>query len=200
MTFQAVPNGRKVELNGVQNGVPVVNVFYVTTIAGTTESDLTVIADEVITWFNGHSATWNNSYTLANVTVTDVSAEDSTQVIVSPPTGGVGTGAGAAEAANAAVCASLRTGRIGRSYRGRFYFGALSTSALADAHTLTPGAVTAFATTITDLIDALAAIECTLVVVSRVAARIVRIIAVATEVISIIVDAKVDSQRRRTAN
>jgi hypothetical protein len=51
-----------------------------------------------------------------------------------------------------------------------------------------------------DFIDALATINKTLVVVSNYANKIERIVALATEVISVIVDTKIDSQRRRTAN
>ena len=200
MPFQPVPNGRKVELNGVQNSIPVVNVFYVTTEDAVSEDSLNVIAFEVIDWFNAHANLFHTSYTLANVTVTDVSSADSIQVVVSPPTGGVGTSAGTAAGANVAVCASLRTSRIGRSFRGRFYFGAVNAAALSDAQHINTGAVTAYAGAITDLIDAMTAIGATLVVVSRFAAGVARVTALASQIISVILDAKVDSQRRRTAN
>jgi len=200
MTFQPVPNGRKIELNGVQNGIPIVNVFYVTSTEDPTEANLTDIAEAVIDWFNAHSVGWHTSYTLSNVTVTDVSTEDSVQVVVSPATGGVGTGGGTAAAANAAAVVSWRTGRIGRSFRGRTYFGAMGAAQLSNAQTLDPASVTFYADLGSDLIDALTAISSTLVVVSRVAAGVVRTVALVTEIVSIIVDAKVDSQRRRTAN
>jgi len=200
MTFQAVPNGRKIELNGSQHDIPVVNVFYVTDTASATEARLTDIAEAVIDWFNAHASTFSNTYVLNNVTVTDVNVADSIQVIVSPSTGGLGTATGAPAAANAACCISLRTARIGRSYRGRMYIGAMANSFLSDEHTLSPTTVTGMADLANDLIDALAAIDTVLVVVSRFTAGVLRLVAVVTEIISIVVDAKVDSQRRRTAN
>lgn len=200
MAFQAVPNGRKIELNGIQNGIPVVNVLYVTTAEAVTEAALTDIAEAVIDWFNAHAIGWHTSYTLANVTVTDVSVADSIQVVVSPATGGVGTATGTAAAANAAVVASLRTGHIGRSFRGRIYFGAVAQSGLQDAQTLSTAAVAFYADLVSDLITALGSISATLVVVSRFVLGVARVVALATEVVTIIVDAKIDSQRRRTAN
>jgi len=51
-----------------------------------------------------------------------------------------------------------------------------------------------------DFITALDALNMTLVVVSNFAAGVVRVVALATEILSVITDTKIDSQRRRTAN
>lgn len=103
-------------------------------------------------------------------------------------------------AANAAMCVSLRTSFTGRSFRGRMFIGGLGQAGLQDAQNFTPTYVAAVAGVVEDFITALNTINQTLVVVSNYALGVVRVIALATEIISIIVDTKVDSQRRRTAN
>jgi hypothetical protein len=103
-------------------------------------------------------------------------------------------------AANAAMCISLRTNFTGRSFRGRFYLGGIDATNQLNAQNFTTAGAAAFAGVMEDFIDALAAINQTLVVVSNYAAGVVRVVALATEIISVIVDTKIDSQRRRTAN
>jgi hypothetical protein len=107
---------------------------------------------------------------------------------------------GTAAAANAALVASLRTNFTGRSFRGRFYLGGLGQGILQDAQNATTVFATDFANTFANFIAGLNTINKTLVVVSNYANKVLRITALATEVISIIVDTKLDSQRRRTAN
>jgi hypothetical protein len=200
MPFQSVPNGIKIEMNHIQNGIPVVNRFY-TTQAGTVSSaDLDDLAIVALAFWNNYKAACHVSLVLQNITLTDVSVDGGVQLIVPVLTGNTGGATSAPAAANAAVVASLRTARTGRSYRGRFYFGGLPNANLADAQSISSGQAAVYAGYMTDLIDALTAIEKTLVVVSRFHALAVRAVAVVTEVISIIVDTKVDSQRRRTAN
>jgi len=201
MPFQPVPNGAKIELNALQNDVPVVNVWYATLAAAPTDEDLIAISEAVETWWHDElKPSQHNTYVVQNITVTDVSVENGHQHINSSifePEGGAG---GTAAAANAAAVVSLRTANTGRSFRGRTYIGGLPQAALEDAQHLTTTAASAYNLALTNLVDALEAVGATLVVVSRVAAGVVRIIAVATEIISLITDNKVDSQRRRTAN
>jgi len=140
------------------------------------------------------------SMVLQNITVTDVHVANGGQTILPLTTANVGTSSGTAAAANAAQCISLRTAQIGRSFRGRFYLGGLSNANLDSAQNWGTGQTGIVAGLFEDFMDALDLIGCTLVVVSKVANGVARITALATEVISIIVDTKVDSQRRRTAN
>lgn len=200
MAFQAVPNGIKVEMNHRQNGVPVVNRFYVTQAGSVSSADLDDVAVVALAFWNEYKAACHVSLVLENITLTDVSVDGGVQLIVPLTTGNTGGATSAPAAANAAVVASLRTARTGRSYRGRFYFGGLPNANLADAQTISGGQAAVYAGYMTDLMDALTAIGKTLVVVSRWHAKALRVIAAVTEVISILVDTKVDSQRRRTAN
>lgn len=201
MAFQPVPNGIKIELNALQNGIPIVNVWYVQVVGAITLTTLQDVAGAVESWWvDSLRDNLHSSYVLQNITCTDVSVENGIQYIETSITTPTGVGVGPQAAANAALCVSWRTGFTGRSFRGRTYFGGLDQTYLVTAQEFASSSVTAFTNVALDLIDALATVGATLVVVSRVAAGIARITALASEVISIIVDSKVDSQRRRTAN
>jgi hypothetical protein len=111
-----------------------------------------------------------------------------------------GLGIGVAGAANAAVVASLRTGVAGRSFRGRTFIGALPASVLTTAQTISGASANIYNDMITDLIDALTGISATLSVLSRIANGVFRVVGLLTEIIEVIVNTNIDSQRRRTAN
>jgi hypothetical protein len=200
MTLGIVPNGIKLEWNYVQNGVPVVNRVFVTKTSAPSSADLDDAIIAATDFYNDIKAFQHPSCVLQSIIATDVSVANGTQTILPFTSSNVGTGTGAAAAANAAMCASLRTNFTGKSFRGRFYLGGLTQIQLNDAQNFTAGATAALAGFISDFIDALNTINQTLVVVSNYASGVVRAIAVATEIISVIVDSKVDSQRRRTAN
>lgn len=200
MTIGIVPNGIKVEMNYTQNGVPVVNRFYVTKTSAPTSADLDDVIDATLTFYNSIKGGQHPSLVLQNITATDVHVANGTQTILPLTTDNVGTATGSPAAANAAVVASLRTNFTGRSFRGRMYFGGLPDSAFTDAQHIATIYAAGFGASLMDFIDALNAINMTLVVVSNFANKVVRAVALATEIISIIVDTKVDSQRRRTAN
>lgn len=200
MANDIVPNGIKIEWNMTQLGVPVVNRCYVTMSGAPSSADLDDAIIAATAFYNDFKNLQNAAVTLQNITATDVHVANGIQTILPFTTNNVGLGSGAAAAANAAQCVSLRTAHIGRSFRGRFYMGGLTTGNQADAHTWGSGQTVALAGYFQDFIDALNAINMTLVVVSRFAAGVARVTNLATEIISIIVDNKIDSQRRRTAN
>jgi len=200
MALGIVPNGIKVELNGLQNGIPVVNRFYVTKASAPTSGDLDDATVAALDFWNSYKGFQHSSFTLANITVTDVHVANGVQVILPLTTDNVGTGSGAPMAANAAMCCSLRTQFTGRSFRGRFYIGGLAGVVQQDAQNFTTAAVGQMAGIFDDFITALDALNMTLVVVSNFAAGVVRVVALATEILSVITDTKIDSQRRRTAN
>lgn len=201
MAYQAVPNGVKIELNALQNDVPVVNRWYAVLAGAPTEDDLINISEAVETWWHdGPRQIQHSSYVVQNITVTDVSVENGNQHINASIFEPAGANGGAAAAANAAVVSSLRTSHTGRSFRGRTYYGGLTQASLQDAQHVTPTVAAAWNLNTTDLIDALNGVGATLVVVSRYAAKVLRVVALATEIISVITDNKIDSQRRRTAN
>jgi len=200
MASDIVPNGIKIEWNMTQLGVPVVNRVYVTMSAAPSSADLDDAIIAATDFYNDFKNLQHSAVTLQNITATDVSVANGTQTILPFTTSNVGLGSGAAAAANAAQCVSLRTNFIGRSFRGRFYLGGLVSGNQTDAQNWGSGQTTALAGYFEDFIDALNAINMTLVVVSRFASGVARVVNLATEIISIIVDTKIDSQRRRTAN
>lgn len=200
MTVGIVPNGIKVEMNYLQNGIPVVNRFYVTMTGAPSSGDLDDVIIATLAFYNDIKAYQNVSCVLQNITATDVHVANGTQTILPLTTANVGTQPGAAAAANAAMCVSLRTNFTGRSFRGRFYLGGLGQGNLDNAQNFAAVNAAGVATIFEDFIDALNTINMVLVVVSNFAAGVERVVALATEIIAIIVDTKVDSQRRRTAN
>lgn len=200
MTIGIVPNGIKVEFNAVQNGVPIVNRFFVTQTGAVSTGDLDDTAAAALAFFNIIKAGQHSSYVLQNITVTDVSIANGSQVVLPLVTANIGLLTTAAAAGNAALCVSLRTNFTGRSFRGRWYMGGLANAQFVNAQNIDSGTAATIAGWFADFITALNAIDKTLVVVSNYAAGVVRVVALATEIISIIVDTKIDSQRRRTAN
>src|SRR5436189_5207203 len=119
MTLGIVPNGIKVEMNATQNGVPVVNRFYVTLTGAPSSADLDDAIAATLAFFNDLKTYLSNSYVLQNITATDVHVANGTQTILPLTTANVGLNAGAQAAGNAAMCISLRTNFTGRSFRGR---------------------------------------------------------------------------------
>jgi hypothetical protein len=200
MALGIVPNGIKIEWNMLQNGVPIVNRVFVTKTGAISSADLDDAIIAATDFYNDFKTHQNASCVLQNITATDVSVANGTQTILPFTTGNVGTMAGVATAANAAMVASLRTNYTGRSFRGRFYLGGLGAGNVQDAQNVTVLNAASFATMVDNFITTLAAVNQTLVVVSNYAAGVLRVVAIATEIISIIVDTKIDSQRRRTAN
>lgn len=200
MVFQPVADGLKIEQIGVQNDVPVVNVFYAAAVEDHDAGLLESVADTVYDWYVANRTLWHESYTLQSIVVTDVAIANGIQFILPVTVNGAGLDSGEPAAANAAVCASLRTGFTGRSFRGRYYFGGLGAAAFTDAQHISVTAAGLFSGAIVDLIDALEAVGAIMSVCSRVANLVQRVTAILTEITSVLVDTKIDSQRRRTAN
>jgi hypothetical protein len=95
---------------------------------------------------------------------------------------------------------SWRTGAIGRSFRGRTYIGGLDGAATITAQSVSTSFAGAIAAAASDLIDRLQTYGAALAVLSRYASKVLRVTGLLTEIISVLVDTKIDSQRRRTAN
>ena len=201
MAFQTVPDGVEVVFNGVQNGVPVVNVYNVRDTSTHTEARLEEIIDTFYAWWAAHmSPLQHTSYTLQSIKATNLTSSAGPQVIKAYTTANTGSMTGGESAGNGAGVISWKTALIGRSFRGRTYVGALGVNALASAQTLGTAQMANMVSAGTALLDALEAISTTLCVLSRVAAGVQRVAGLLTQIIGVVVDAKVDSQRRRTAN
>lgn len=200
MAIGIVPNGIKIEMNGQQNGIPVVNRFYVNQTGTVTYDDLESVEAVMLQFWSVIRTGQHTSYILQNITITDVSVENGQQLISPITTLNTGTLATPPAAANAALVISLRTDFTGRSFRGRYYLGGLASSQFQDAQNILAITAATIAGWFEDLIASLGVIGKTMVVVSNFALGVERVVALATEIVSIIVDTKVDSQRRRTAN
>jgi hypothetical protein len=201
MAFQVVPNGIETVFNATQNGVPIVNVFWTKVAGSVSPSDLANAADNFHIWWTTEvQAGLHTSYVLNSIVSTDKSVANGQQVTRNYNTGNTGALTGAAAAANAALVLGWRTVNTGRSFRGRTYIGGLASATLLDAQHVNTADAVAFATAGSALITQMQTVAQILCVLSRVAAGVLRITGLLTEIISVVVDTKVDSQRRRTAN
>jgi len=201
MAFQAVPNGIEIVLNAVQNGVPIVNAFNVKDTATHDAALLESYANAVLTWWRDTiSDIISNSYVLQNIKVTSLAASTGPQFILPVTTDNQGSLTGEQVAGNAAVVVSWRTANIGRSFRGRTYQGGLDAAATDTAQTVSSAFAAGVADSFQALLDAIETVGGVLCVLSRFADKVARVTGILTEITSIIVDTKIDSQRRRTAN
>jgi len=201
MAFQAVPNGIETVIHATQNGTPIVNVFHTKVVGSVTDTKLLDAATAVQTWTRDSLLpALNATYVVNDWTSTDISVEGGGQVVLHAESTDHGADSLQQAAGNAALAISWRTARIGRSYRGRTYIGGFSAVQLDNAQNVTTGVASGMATAGLDLIDGLAAVGQTLCVLSRFLNKVQRAVGVLTEIISVVVNTKVDSQRRRTAN
>lgn len=201
MTFQAVPDGVEAVFTALQNGVPVVNVYNVLDTEIHDETRLGEIADTFHDWWAANvQGSQSSSYVLQSIKVTNLASSAGPQVIRNYTTGNAGGVSGVQAAGNAAAVLSWRTANIGRSFRGRTYLGGMAAASLTSAQFLDPTFAANMAAAGVALIDALDGIGAKLAVLSRFAAGVLRVTGLLTEIISVIVDTKVDSQRKRTAN
>jgi len=201
MAFQPVPNGVEVVFHAVQNGIPIVNVYHVLDTSTLDTARLEEIANVFGTWwFDNIRPITSNSYVLNDITVTAIEDASGPQFILTLTTDNQGALTGEQVAGNAAAVISWRTAFIGRSFRGRTYIGGLDAAATDTAQALSTAFAAALADAGSALIDALIAISAQLAVLSRFAAGVQRVTGVLTGIIALIVDTKIDSQRKRTAN
>lgn len=201
MPFQPVVDGIEVVLKAVQNGVPIVNVYNVQDTETHDAARLGEIADVFHTWWvDNLKPILNNSYVLQSITATNLTSSAGPQVVRSYTTGNQGDLTGEQVAGNAALVISWRTALIGRSFRGRTYVGGLDGAATDTAQNVSSAFASAIGTSATNLIDALNTAGAALAVLSRFVGGVLRVAGLLTEIISVIVDTKIDSQRRRTAN
>jgi len=201
MAFIPTPEGIEIVVHGAQEGIPVVNTYHVSAGGSPTDTQLQDAAEAVSSWMITDMIPYlDSTYVIQDVVATDISVADGHQFTDLSAAGYGGTIVGAPMAANAAVVISWRTARTGRSYRGRTYIGGLNNGILLDPHNITTVYAGHYATAGQSLIDILAVAGLVLSVLSKVADKVARVAGVLTEIVSLIVDTKVDSQRRRTAN
>lgn len=201
MAFVPVPRVVKGVIEWSQNGVPIVNVFHVDVGHSPVVGDCVTFGLALVAWWEGTlSPNMHTSMIFQNVTCTDISVPNGVQDINTTTTVPNGTSTAAPLPGQAAAVVSQRTQFTGRSFRGRTYIGGLNQAYLTNAQTFTPAAVAAVAGWYTTLQGLLNAVSFTLGVVSTVTAGVARIVGIITEITAIVVDNKIDTQRRRSAN
>lgn len=198
MAFQAVPDTAGVMVRGTLFDQEIENTLYFSKDGGFIMADLNDLAALVRAWwFDNIMPLLSADYVFREVAAVDLSTEGGATAFDTAETG---TGGGAASGAfpgNVAIAVSLRTGLAGRSFRGRNYLSGLPPSAVI-GNTLDNDFRTGYATGYAALLDLLSDTDFVWGVVSRVTAGLPRVAGIITAITSvIIVDAFVDSQRRR---
>jgi len=126
MAFISLPTAVKVEMIFSLNGESMVLVWFVMPEGDPiliTSVELANIAEAFRVAWNTWRTFLSNTARLNQIVATDVDAEDGIQYTFDMATNQGGTQAGVPTPNNVAICQSLYTGRIGRSYRGRKYWG-----------------------------------------------------------------------------
>jgi len=201
MTFQAAPRTIKVELVQSLNGQPVVNIFHVQKPTSIVSADLETVADAFGDWWDEFLKPYQVAQlSLQKVIATDISVENGEQFAFTYTSGNTGTLSSGPIGSNTAAVISWRTNKTGRSFRGRTYIGGLGDIELDTATNLESSTAAGLASSAAELIDALETLGYKLVIVSRIANKVARAVAVVTEILYIIVNTGIDSQRRRTPN
>jgi len=201
MAFQSVPHGVEARIIASIGEQPCVNVINIDVGHEVTSADLNGVAIVVDAWMNDAMLSHlSDEYSYIHTIARDLEHADSSEALVGaiPPVPG-----GTAEPSlpsQVACVQSFRTAFIGRSFRGRFYMGGLTANQLIDPQTLDTTYVTQLNGAMIDLVDALHTAGYALCVLSRIAGGVARVAGLLTEIIAIVTNTKVDTQRRRSAN
>lgn len=197
MTFQPVTDGVECVLNQTYLGNPVANVLHfkkrTVEINGVSLQALAIALFSAI--YANMKGLMADTWTLDSIQCTDIRTSTGAQILYPSPQSCAGN-QGAGLPGSVAGVISLKTALRGRSYRGRVYMTALAES-LVTGNTIlsswTSGMVTFWAGIIVS-----EALPFDLAVCSRWENGVKRATGIVTPVASIEVDARVDSQRRRT--
>jgi hypothetical protein len=197
MAFISAPQTVKVAIEYLLFGRTVVNVLHFDVGEAVSDSRITDSVQAVANWWDSYlSVNASHELAIARVVGTDVSIENGHQVIQTTFTNPIGQNAGDSPPASVAIVISLRTARIGRSYRGRIYLMA-PTLSYVDDNALTGPGLAAFQAVADGLITSADGADVTLSVVSYQHNKQLRLIADVTPVTTATVNARVDTQRRR---
>lgn len=197
MAYIRLPAGIRVAMEYEVFGKVVVNVYHVTTTDPIITVKLLDIAQVFADWW---SAQFNNSLSqdIALTAVTalnlDVANGEKQTLVISPPVDG--DSPNPAVPNNVAIVASFGTGLTGRSYRGRAYHAGLTENTVTGneiSSALASLLIGYYGVLQTDL----AAENALLVVASFYSGGLPRATGVATEVESVSMNLRVDTQRRR---
>jgi hypothetical protein len=179
------------------NGEVVVNVYHVTSDVPIVSIDLINVATILRDWWaNNMLEAISSDMGLDRVTVTDVSQENGEQYILDVTPSIPGISPLPSNANQVALVMSWRTAQTGRSYRGRSYIAGLPDAAITDNNVT--GILAAYVTDAgVQLIDDMFLAGYHLVVASYYSNGTPRVIAAATEIDTVLVNTRIDTQRRR---
>ena len=197
MAYIKLPLGIRVALEYEVFGKVVVNIYHVTTTDPIITIKLLDIAQLFAAWWDAEvSVYFSQDIALNAVTAHNLNVPNGEKVtlVVSPPTAGQ-LPAGAVSN-NVAIVASLFTAQTGRSFRGRSYHAGLDDPSVT-ANSIATGKAAGIVATYGDLVTSLALENAILVVASFQSESAPRAEGIATEVESVAVNLRVDTQRRR---
>lgn len=191
----------KVRMTYGFDGKPSVNVHFVLQRTPASPIPTAVLNSAAAAFYNAWSAQWDTraheDWSLDEVTATDWSMADGEEISHANGLPLLGLGAvGDPCPASVALVVSHRTGKIGRSRRGRNYIPGLA-QAEVDGNDSSEGIITDLAAMYTNAEAGLAAASLDLVVYSLYSGGIARVTPIATLVTSHIINSAIDTQRRR---
>lgn len=198
MPFLPTPDGIKVVVNQSLAQQEVVNVLHVRATGAHDQAALASIAAAVRDiWASALMPNLSSQLQLLNVTATDIEVEGGAQAVAVPAEAEFGGQTGDPLPNNCALVVTLRTARVGRSYRGRVYLAGLSET-LTIGNNVTQAMATNVQNAFNQLAVGLEALGAGLAVLSRRNQGQPRAAGVLTLVTAVEVrNTRVDSQRRR---
>lgn len=199
MAFVPAPNIVEVEWRAIRFGQRIENRVMVDMLAVPNLGTMNTLADLVIDWLTAHYChIIDASIAFTELVLTDQSTITGLQ-ITRDITGISGTFAGAPKPNAVSLCMSLRSGRRGRSARGRMYLLGLSQDMFLDANTVLSAFATQAIVGVQALVNALGTAGTPMVIVSYRSANAPRPggpVYFVVEGVEL-VDNVVDSQKRR---
>jgi hypothetical protein len=194
-----VPETIEVDLHQRLDGQRLENSLYFHKTGGWVAADVPVVYNALLLWWNANlSASQSNQLTLAEISIVSLESDTAFSFdIATPVPNPAGDVTSGSVPNNVALCVSIRTDLRGRSYRGRNYVPGLPVNQVTQ-NTVSAPTVAAIQTSYNDLIAVASGFGAQWVVVSRYTGNAPRVTGVHRAVTSaLIVDATVDSQRRR---
>lgn len=199
MPFIPAPQIIQVEIRGTLAGQQIENRINVDNLAPVTDSDLSSVALEVLTWAETeYMQLITASFQLTEVVATDMTNDSGGQVTMPPSTPTFGVVGSEAMPNEVTLCASLRSASRGRSARGRLFLLNLPRSQVVENNVI-PAHMAAAITALNGLKTAISSLGKAWVVVSYRHNGVVRpggpVYYPITNIL--FVDSVVDSQRKR---
>lgn len=200
MAFIPTAGCVRVDLQFDLGGQQCHNILWVSKDSTWTQAEREALNTAIKDWWH---TTARSKFTtgIALQQVTSVNQETqeapSSTLIVSPQDPGTVSDTGLPN--NVAMCATLRTGLRGRSYRGRMYLGGFGVTHRNGTTTWTTTAVADIITVLTALKTVIEGLAAVWVIVSHYHLKAPRATGLKTPITAVAIDQYMDSQRRRLA-